>query len=199
MKNSKNKYEDLTIIDLNERTDIENLFFDELECADHTVGIVSDRFLIEYLLDEVIQLDYTSINYIDLAPDRIEDEFIMYVTAEGYITVTPLDDVGYLYRQEVVFIDMDNVVQQDVIDICVNEDKDVRLFGLADEPVACPCCECECNDGRKKFHICKDSDGKCHGFYGSTTGEDFAESYSYYSDQELSENDIMRILRALWM
>ncbi|MFR7913786.1 hypothetical protein [Eubacterium ramulus] len=110
--------------------DIENLFFDELECADHTVGIVSDRFLIEYLLDEVIQLDYTSINYIDLAPDRIEDEFIMYVTAEGYITVTPLDDVGYLYRQEVVFIDMDNVVQQDVIDICVNEDKDVRLFGL---------------------------------------------------------------------
>ena len=94
MKNSKNKYEDLTIIDLNERTYIEDLFFDELECADHTVGIVSDRFLVEYLLDEVIQLDFTSINYIDLAPDRIEDEFIMYVTAEGYITVTPRDDVG---------------------------------------------------------------------------------------------------------
>lgn len=197
MKNSKNKYEDLVILDLNERTDIEDLFFDELECADHTVGIVSDRFLIEYLLDEVIQLDYTSINYIDLAPDRIEDEFIMYVTAEGYITVTPLDDVGYLYRQEVVFIDMDSVVQQDVIDLCVNEDKDVRLFGLADEPIGCPCCEC--NDGRKKFHICKDSDGKCYGFYGSSTGEDFAESYSYYSNQELSENDIVRILRALWM
>lgn len=197
MKNSKNKYEDLVIIDLNERTDIEDLFFDELECADHTVGIVSDRFLIEYLLDEVIQLDYTSINYIDLAPDRIEDEFIMYVTAEGYITVTPLDDVGYLYRQEIVFIDMDSTVQQDVIDLCVNEDKDVRLFGLADEPVACPCCEC--NDGRKKFHVYKDSDGKCHGFYRSTTGEDFTESYSYYSDQELTDNDIMRILRAFWM
>lgn len=197
MKNSKNKYEDLTIIDLNERTDIENLFFDELEYADHTVGIVSDRFLIEYLLDEVIQLDYTSINYIDLAPDRIEDEFIMYVTAEGYITVAPLDDVGYLYRQEVVFIDMDSVIQQNVIDLCVNEDKDVRLFGLADEPVKCPCCEC--NDGRKKFHISKDSDEKCHGFYGSSSGEDFTESYSYYSDQELTDNDIMRILRALWM
>lgn len=197
MKNSKNKYEVLVIIDLNERTDIEDLFFDELECADHTVGIVSDRFLIEYLLDEVIQLDYTSVNYIDLAPDRIEDEFIMYVTAEGYITVTPLDDIGYLYRQEVVFIDMDSNVQQDVIDLCVNEDKDVRLFGLADEPIACPCCEC--NDGRKKFHVCKDSDGKCHGFYGSTSGEDFAESYSYYSNQELTGNDIMRILRAFWM
>lgn len=197
MKNSKNKYEDLVIIDLNERTDIEDLFFDELECADHTVGIVSDRFLIEYLLDEVIQLDYTSINYIDLAPDRIEDEFIMYVTAEGYITVTPLDDVGYLYRQEVVFIDMDSTVQQDVIDLCVNEDKDVRLFGLADEPIACHCCEC--NDGRKKFHVCKDSDGKCHGFYGSSFGEDFTESYSYYSNKELTDNDIMRILRAFWM
>lgn len=197
MKNSKNKYEDLVIIDLNERTDIEDLFFDELECANHTVGIVSDRFLIEYLLDEVIQLDYTSVNYIDLAPDRIEDEFIMYVTAEGYITVTPLDDIGYLYRQEVVFIDMDSTVQQDVIDLCVNEDKDVRLFGLADEPIACPCCEC--NDGRKKFHVCKDSDGKCHGFYGSTSGEDFTESYSYYSNQELTGNDIVRILRAFWM
>lgn len=197
MKNSKNKYEDLVIIDLNERTDIEDLFFDELECADHTVGIVSDRFLIEYLLDEVIQLDYTSVNYIDLAPDRIEDKFIMYVTAEGYITVTPLDDVGYLYRQEIVFIDMDSTVQQDVIDLCVNEDKDVRLFGLADEPIACPCCEC--NDGRKKFHVCKDSDGKCHGFYGSTSGEDFAESYSYYSNQELTGNDIVRILHAFWM
>ena len=197
MKNCKNKYEDLTIIDLNERTDIEELFFDELECADHTVGIVSDRFLIEYLLDEVIQLDYTSINYIDLAPDRIEDKFIMYVTAEGYITVTPLDDVGYLYRQEVVFIDMDCNVDQDVIDLCVNEDKDVRLFGLVDEPVKCPCCEC--NNGRKKFHVCKDSDGKCHGFYGSSTGENFAESYSYYSNQELSENDIVRILRAFCM
>lgn len=197
MKKSKNKYEDIVILDLNERTDIEELFFDELECADHTVGIVSDRFLIEYLLDEVIQLDYTSINYIDLAPDRIEDEFIMYVTAEGYITVTPLDDVGYLYRQEVVFIDMDSTVGQYVIDLCVNEDKDVRLFGLADEPVGCPCCEC--NDRHKNFHVCKDSNGKCHGFYGSSSDEDFAESYSYYSSQELNDNDIVRILRALWM
>lgn len=197
MKNCKNKYEDLVILDLNERTDIEELFMDELECADYTVGVVSDRFMIEYLLDEVINLDFTSIQYIDLAPDRIEDEFILYVTPEGYITVTPLDDVGYLYRQETVFIDMDCNIGQDVIDLCVNEDKDVRLFGLADEPVTCPCCECD--NGHKKFHICKDSNGKCHGFYGGSTGENFAESYSYYSNQELSENDIVRILRAFLM
>lgn len=189
MKNSKNKYEDLVIIDLNERTDIEDLFFDELECADHTVGIVSDRFLIEYLLDEVIQLDYTSINYIDLAPDRIEDEFIMYVTAEGYITVTPLDDVGYLYRQEVVFIDMDSTVQQDVIDLCVNEDKDVRLFGLADEPIF-TCDKC------KSFHICKNGDGKVHGILGKDSGIDYDANYSYWSSIELSDEDIQRILRA---
>lgn len=197
MKKSKNKYEDLVILDLNERTDIKELFFDELECADHTVGIVSDRFLIEYLLDEVIDLDYTSINYIDLAPDRIEDVFIMYVTAEGYITVTPLDDDGHLYRQETVFIDMDGMVTQSVIDLCVNEDKDIRLFGLYDAPVKCPCCDCD--NGHKKFHICKDSEGKCHGFYGSSNGDDYSESYSYYSNQELSENDIVRILRTLWM
>ena len=197
MKNCKNKYEDLVILDLNERTDIEELFLDELECAEHTVGIVSDRLMIEYLLDEVINLDFTSIQYIDLAPDRIEDVFILYVTPEGYITATPLDEVGHLYRQETVFIDMDCNVEQDVIDLCVNEDKDVRLFGLADEPVKYPCCECD--NGRKKFHVCKDSDGKCRGFYGSSTGEDFAKSYSYYSNQELSENDIVRILRAFCM
>ena len=196
MKNSKNKYEDLTILDLNERTDIEDLFFDELANADHTVGIVSDRFLIEYLLDEVIDLDYTSINYIDLAPDRIEDVFIMYVTAEGYITATPLDENGHLYRQEVVFIDMDSAVTQDVIDLCVNEDKDVRLFGLYDEPVKCSCCKCKDNN---TFHVCKDSDGKCHGFYGSSNGDKYSESYSYYSNQELSDMDIVKILRAFLM
>lgn len=190
MNKIKNKYENMIILDLNERTDIVELFMDELEYAEKTVGIVSDRFLIDYLLGEVIALDYTSINYIDLAPGRIEGVFILYVTPEGYITVTPLDEDGYLYRQEIIFIDMDEVANQHIIDVCVDEDKDVRLFGLADEPI------CQCNKCKKSYHICKDNNGKIHGVLGKDSSDDYESSYSYYSSVELDESDIRKILHA---
>lgn len=185
----KNKYEDIIILDLDEKTDIVDLYMDELDESEETVGIVTDRFTMDYLLQEVLDSEYTSINYIDLAPERLEDPFVMHVTAEGYITVAPLDYIKQLKVLDVVFIDMDGDVGQEVIDFCVDNDKDVRLFGLTDEPVQ------NCKKCKSTYHICKDKNVQCPRIHDSRLCDGYESSY-YYSGLELDEEDIRRILRA---
>ena len=90
---------------------------------------------------------------------------------------------------------MDGDIKQDVIDYCINEDKEVILFGLTDD------CDCDCDGDCENcighdYNVYKLDDDYIHGFTASKVDDDSYVSYSYYTTEDLSDKDIEKILKA---
>lgn len=130
----KNKYEDIQMIDLEDKVDdIISIYINRLYHTDKTVGVIVNKEIAEYILDSLIRLDETSIKEIDLVDYMNIDEYLVSVDDCGVITVVPIEDFGVLDKTDVFYIDMDGDIKQDIIDYCVNEDKEVILFGQEDD------------------------------------------------------------------
>ena len=96
----------------------------------------------------------------------------------------------YVYRRVM------HDIKQNIIDYCVNEDKEVILFGQEDDCDGdCECENCNCHD-ETYLHTSEDEDGNTHGFTASRADGDSYMSYSYYSSDELSHEDIQKMLKA---
>lgn len=191
----KNKYEDIQMIDLeNKVDDIISIYIDRLYHTDKTVGVVVNKELAEYILDILIRLDETSIKEIDLVDHMNIDEYLVSVDDGGVITVIPIEDFGILDKTDIFYIDMDGDIEQNIIDYCVNEDKEVILFGQEDNCDG-DCENCNCHD-ETYLHTSEDEDGNTHGFTASKSDGDSYMSYSYYSSDELSHEDIQKMLKA---
>lgn len=142
----KNKYEDIEMIELADREDIIDIFMESMEDTTETIGLVADKELIEYAMDEVLALDDISVQLVDLTGVSDANEYFISVDREGCVTVMPVDSFGYLEDIDIVYIDMDGTVDQDTIDYCLYRDKDVILFGMEDSDDECDeyCGDCEC-------------------------------------------------------
>lgn len=133
----KNKYEDIQMIDLEDKVnDIISIYINRLYHTDKTVGVIVNKEIAEYILDNLIRLDETSIKEIDLVDYMNIGEYLVSVDYNGVITVVPIEDFGVLDKTDIFYIDMDGNISQDIIDYCVNEDKEVILFGQEDN------CDC---------------------------------------------------------
>ena len=190
---NKNKYEDIQMIDLEDKVDdILDIFINRLYHTDKTVGIVVNKEIAEYILDELVKIDETSIKEVDLVDYMEVEEYLVSVDDDGYITCVPIEDYVVLDKTDIVYIDMDGDIEQNIIDYCVNEDKEVILFGQEDD------CECEnCPAHNEAYlHTSEDEDGNVHGFTASKSDGDSYMSYSYYSSDELSHEDIQKMLKA---
>lgn len=191
----KNKYEDIQMIDLEDKVDdIVKIYINRLYHTDKTVGVVVNKEIAEYILDILIRLDETSIKEIDLVNYMNIDEYLVSVDDDGYITCVPIEDYVVLDKTDIVYINMDGDILQNIIDYCVNEDKEVILFGQEDD------CDgdgenCPAHD-ETYFHTSEDKDGNAHGFTASRSDGDSYMSYSYYSSDELSHEDIQKMLKA---
>ena len=191
----KNKYEDIQMIDLEDKVDdIISIYINRLYHTDKTVGIIVNKEIAEYILDILIRLDETSIKEIDLVDYMNTDEYLVSVDASGVITVVPIEDFGILDKTDIFYIDMDGDIEQNIIDYCVNEDKEVILFGQEDNCDG-DCENCNCHD-ETYLHTSEDEDGNTHGFTASKSDGDSYMSYSYYSSDELSHEDIQKMLKA---
>jgi hypothetical protein len=191
----KNKYEDIQMIDIEDKVDdIISIYINRLYHTDKTVGIVVNKEIAEYILDNLIRLDETSIKEIDLVDYMNIGEYLVSVDNNGVITVVPIEDFGVLDKTDIFYIDMDGDISQDIIDYCVNEDKEVILFGQEDNYDG-DCENCPAH-GETYLHTSEDEDGNTHGFTASMSDGDSYMSYSYYSSDELSHEDIQKMLKA---
>ena len=183
------------MIDLeNKVEDITDIFINRLYHTDKTVGIVVNKEIAEYILDILIRLDETSIKEIDLVDYMNVDEYLVSVDDGDVITVVPIDGFGVLDKTDIFYIDMDGDISQDIIDYCVNEGKEVILFGQEEY------CDGDCKNcpthNETYLHTSEDEDGNTHGFTASKSDGDSYMSYSYYSSDELSHEDIQKMLMA---
>lgn len=134
------------MIDLEDKVDdIISIYINRLHHTDKTVGVIVNKEFAEYILDNLIRLDETSIKEIDLVDYMNIGEYLVSVDDNGVITVVPIEDFGVLDKTDVFYIDMDGDIKQDIIDYCVNEDKEVILFGQKDDCDG-DCENCDCHD-----------------------------------------------------
>ena len=136
------------MIDLEDKVDdIVEIYINKLYHTDKTVGVIVNKEIAEYVLDNLIRLDETSIKEIDLVDYMNIDEYLVSVDDGGVITVVPIEDFCVLDKTDIFYIDMDGDISQDIIDYCVNEDKEVILFGQEDDCDDDGECEnCNCHD-----------------------------------------------------
>ena len=134
------------MIDLEDKVDdIISIYINRLYHTDKTVGVIVNKEIAEYILDILTRLDETSIKEIDLIDYMNIDEYLVSVDDNGVITVVPIEDFGVLDKTDIFYIDMDGDIEQNIIDYCVNEDKEVILFGQEDNCDG-DCKNCNCHD-----------------------------------------------------
>ena len=185
------------MIDLEDKVeDIVEIYINRLYHTDKTVGVVVNKELAEYIMLELFALDETSFREVDVVDYMNIGEYLVSVDDTGVITVVPIEDFGILDKTDIFYIDMDGDISQDIIDYCVNEDKEVILFGQEDDYKCDGECEnCPVHD-ETYLHTSEDEDVNTHGFTVSKSDGDSYMSYSFYSSNELSHEEIQKMLKA---
>lgn len=187
------KYEDMDIINVDEYEDIIDILLNRLLNTEKTVGIVVNKEFAEYITSILLKIPETSIKEIDFIDWYNINEYLVYINNDGYVTAIPIDDKVVLDNADIIYINMDGDIKQDVIDYCVNEDKEVILFGLTDDCNYDSDCEnCIGHD----YDVYKLDDDYMHGFTASKTDDSSYVRYSYYTTEDLSDRDIEKILKA---
>ena len=199
MNRKENKYEAIDMLDLEDKVEeIIDIFISRLYHTDKTVGVIVNKEFAEYIMDNLLDLDETSVKEIDLIDRLNTNEYLVSVDNDGYVTVLPIEDFKIIDNTDILYIDMDGDIEQNIIDYCANEDKEVILFGESDDEYECDgdCEYCDAYDDDTYLHLSEDEDGDVHGFTASKSDGDSYMSYSYYSSDELSHEDIQKMLKA---
>lgn len=201
----KNKYEDIEMVELDECEDICDIFIShayDLDESGSTIAVIANKELVEYITCELIKFDWTSVQKIDFDEDDIE-EYMVSIDSNGYVVAMPITTYydKYFININVAYISMDGDIDQCIINECVNDDKEVILFGLSDDDCECDCCEkCDCKDSittkSNSSTVVRDEDGKLNGFsatWSDNTDDGFySSSYSFYSSDEKSIRELAK-------
>ena len=131
------------ILTFDEIEDIVDIFIDKVYHTDKTVALITNKELVEYAMDVLLNDDCITVKRVDLELDSEDVEYMISVDDDGYIVVQPVEyyDDKYFNDIEYAFVDMDGCVEQTTIDNLLDRDVEIELFGYEDE---CGCDECEC-------------------------------------------------------
>ena len=138
------------IITFDEIEDIVDVLIDVVHHADKTVALITNKELVEYAKDVLINDEYIAVKRVDLELDSEDAEYMISVDDDGYMVVQPVEyyDDKYFKDIEYAFVDMDGCVDQMTIDNLLDRDVSVVLFGYEDER-KCDECECACKEDEK--------------------------------------------------
>ena len=131
------------ILTFDEIEDIVDIFIDKVYHTDKTVALITNKELVEYAMNELLEDSYITVKRVDLELDSEDVEYMISVDDDGYVVVQPVEyyDDKYFNDIEYAFVDMDGCVEQMTIDNLLDRDVEIVLFGIDDE---CSCDECEC-------------------------------------------------------
>lgn len=131
------------ILTFDEIEDIVDIFIDKICHTDKTVALITNKELVEYAMDKLLNDDCITVKRVDLELDSEDAEYMISVDDDGYMIVQPVEyyDDKYFNDIEYAFVDMDGCVEQMTIDNLLNRDVKIVLFGIEDD---CYCDECEC-------------------------------------------------------
>ena len=130
------------ILTFDEIEDIVDIFIDKVYHTDKTVALITNKKLVEYAMNELLEDSYITVKRVDLELDSEYAEYMISVDDDGYMVVQPVEyyDDKYFNDIEYAFVDMDGCVEQMTIDNLLVRDVEIVLFGIDDE---CGCDECD--------------------------------------------------------
>ena len=137
----------LDILTFDEIKDIVDIFIDKVYHTDKTVALITNKELVEYAMDELLNDDCITVKRVDLELDSEDAEYMISVDDDGYMVVQPVEyyDDKYFNDIEYAFVDMDGCVEQMTIDNLLDRNVEIVLFGYDDE---CGCDDCDdCEEG----------------------------------------------------
>ena len=135
------------ILTFDEIEDIVDIFIDKVYHTDKTIALITNKELVEYAMDVLLNDDCITVKRVDLELDSEDVEYMISVDDDGYMVVQPVEyyDDKYFNDIEYAFVDMDGCVEQMTIDNLLDRDVEITLFGIDDE---CNCDECDdCEEG----------------------------------------------------
>ena len=134
------------ILTFDEIEDIVDIFIDKVYHTDKTVALITNKELVEYAMDELLNDDCITVKRVDLELDGEDVEYMISVDDDGYMVVQPVEyyDDKYFNNIEYAFVDMDGCVGQVTIDNLLNRNVEIVLFGYEDDGCGCEECECAC-------------------------------------------------------
>ena len=139
------------ILTFDEIEDIVDIFIDKVYHTDKTVALITNKELVEYAMNELLNDDCITVKRVDLELNSEDVEYMISVD-DGYVVVQPVEyyDDKYFKDIEYAFVDMDGCVEQMTIDNLLDRNVEIVLFGYDDE---CECDECHCNEREKGFTV----------------------------------------------
>lgn len=135
------------ILTFDEIEDIVDIFIDKVYHTDKTVALITNKELVEYAMDELLNDDCITVKRVDLELEDEYTEYMISVDDDGYMVVQPVEyyDDKYFKATEYAFVDMDGCISQVTIDALLDRNVPVVLFGYDDE---CGCDDCDyCEEG----------------------------------------------------
>ena len=134
------------ILTFDEIEDIVDIFIDKVYHRDKTVELITNKELVEYAMDILLNDDCITVKRVDLELDSEDVEYMISVDDDGYMVVQPVEyyDDKYFNDIEYAFVDMDGCVEQMTIDNLLDRDVELVLFGID---------ECDCDECDKGFTV----------------------------------------------
>lgn len=146
------------ILTFDEIEDIVDFFIDKVYHTDKTVALITNKELVEYAMDALLNDDCITVKRVDLELDSEDAEYMISVDDDGYMVVQPVEyyDDKYFMGIEYAFVDMDGCIEQMTIDALLDRDAKIVLFGY-EEDCGCDCSECACKKDEKPTNTSKES------------------------------------------